>query len=145
MWAADIPHVNYLQFPNVDRLRFQEKLSGKGVPEGPLPSRKGCLEVCLSGPYQGAGSCFLGGHLHFPFPLQDGNRGGALPQPCPGHPGDPSRGDLRQPGGARGAELPGPGHGQGQGWEPGLQQSQDQRRLWALARGAGLIVTGSSM
>lgn len=68
MWAADISHVNYLQFPNVDRLGLQEKLSrrqarhagrqgfqgvpflpNKGLPRGVSP-RPGWQQLFLGGP-----------------------------------------------------------------------------------------------
>lgn len=127
MWAADIPHVNYLQFPSVDRLRFQEKLSGKGHLEGPLPSRKGCLEVCLSGPFQGADSCFLGGDPHFPFLLQDGKRGRVRPQPYPGHPLTFPRGSASASGS--------PAHGAARAWLWAGGRGRSQASSRARARG----------
>ena len=140
MWAADIPHVNYLQFPSVDRLRFQEKLSGKGHLEGPLPSRKGCLEVCLSGPFQGADSCFLGGDPHFPFLLQDGRRGRVRPQPYPGHPLTFPRGSASASGSpAHGAARAWLWAGAGVGARPPAGPGPEA--VWAPARGAGLIAT----
>lgn len=69
MWAADVSHVNYLQFPNADRLGFQEKLNRrearhagrKGFRGSPSFQTRGCLGVCLSHPDQAGGSCFWGG------------------------------------------------------------------------------------
>lgn len=103
MWAADIPHVNYLQFLNVDRLSFQEKLSQKkarhsgrkGSRGSPSFQTRGCLGGFLSGPYQDGGSCFSGrGAPHFSSRIGTGK---GTPTAIPWPPLDPSRGDLRQP------------------------------------------------
>lgn len=99
MWAVDIPHVNCLQFLNVDRPGFQEKLSKRGktlwktgVSVGPLPSKQvasgggvvgGC---CLSHPYQVGGNCLLEGQLTSP-PGQEPGRG--TPTAIPWPPIDP--------------------------------------------------------
>lgn len=91
MWAADISHVNYLQFPNADSLGFQEKLSRrearhagrKGFWGSPSFQTRGCLGVCPSRPDQAGSSCFLGDHSQV---LQHSNRRGAFPQMPP----DPS-------------------------------------------------------
>ena len=96
-WAVDIPHVNYLQFLSVDRLGSgkAEQETGKtlwkiGVLGGsPSFQTRGFLGVCLSHPYQGGGSCFLGGHPISP-PGQE--PGGALPQWYPGRPLTPGEG-----------------------------------------------------
>ena len=75
MWAVDIPHVNCLQFLNVDRPDFQEKLSKRGKtlwktgePGGLLPSKQ--VASCSGGvlpvpPISGWRQLFVGGPTHF--------------------------------------------------------------------------------
>lgn len=135
MWAADIPHVNYLQFPNVDRLSFQEKLSGKRGSGGPPAFPKGLLRGLPVWPIPGWRQLFLGGPPPFPisFPGQEQGRDTPIAIPWPLL--DPLRGDLRQPREALHTEPPGPGRGRGQAWDSGLSRSRGQRWLWAPGRG----------
>lgn len=122
MWAADIPHVNYLQFPNVDRLSFQEKRSGKRGSGGPPAFQKGLLRGLPVWPIPGRRQLFLGGPPPFPISPPGQEQGKGTPTAIPWPPLDPSRGDLRQPREALHTEQPGPGCGRGWGRESGLQQ-----------------------
>lgn len=144
MWAVDIPHVNCLQFLNVDRPDFQEKLSKRGktlwktgVSGGPLPSKQvaSCSRGGVACPTHirlEATVCWGANSLL----LQDRNQGGALPQSYPGRPLTLD-GEICVNGGklcTRG--CPGPAVGGGRGGnqslaKPGLEAS------WVPGRGAG--------
>lgn len=116
MWAADIPHVNYLQFPSVDRLSFQEKLSRR---DARLSGRKGFQGV----PFLPNKGLPCPAHTRVEAAVSWGATpisppgwewGGTLPQPYPGRPLTLHEGIC--------VSYGKPGRGRGQGWESGLQQ-----------------------
>lgn len=101
MWAVDIPCVSHLQFPNVDRHGFQEKLSRRearhwgtkrcqGVPFLPEGAAQGLHVPSIPGRRQ----LFLAEATPISHPGQEQGRG--TPTAVPWPPLDPSRGDLRQ-------------------------------------------------
>lgn len=145
MWAADIPHVNHLQFLNVDRLGFQEKLSRKeardsrrkgfqGVPFLPNKGLPAGLPVLPIGWRQ----LFPGGPPHFSSRT---GMGRGTPTAVPWLPLDTSQGDLRQLWEALHPEPPGLAVGRGRGGNQASSRSQGQRHCGRLG-GDQLTITG---